>query len=117
MVRANKRAQENKVNMPMPEELEQARQEERDRAAAEIAGLRRQLAAATIQPQQGNQQELQRLQQELQRHQQPHDAVAMVQQTPHRAWGVQLKDVIPTLPRFDGEDPARPLAPWLHNLE
>ena len=28
-----------------------------------------------------------------------------------------MKDVIPTLPKFDGEDPARPLAPWLQNLE
>ena len=25
--------------------------------------------------------------------------------------------MIPTLPKFDGEDPARPLAPWLQNLE
>ena len=57
-------------------------------------------------------------------HQQPPGAqlpqagnMALVPQVTNRAGGIQLKDVKPTLPKFNVEDPARPLAPWLLNLE
>ena len=51
-------------------------------------------------------------QQQLQR---PGGEVAVVQHAPGGA--VRLKEVIPTLPRFDGEDRARPIRSWLNNIE